>query len=152
MTPLAVAALFLLGFLINIVHLPGRMRAASVLDPTKLHKLIEEPYHFASLLLMGTTFIVAVFYLLDSLYGERRDRSVLFWKSLPVSDFTSVLAKFTIAMIVIPLIISIAVIATQFLMLVWSSIVLFPSGLAGTTWTRFNLFEQSVILLYSLAA
>ncbi len=31
--------------------------------------------------------------LLDALHGERRDRSILFWKSLPVSDLTTVLAK-----------------------------------------------------------
>ncbi len=30
--------------------------------------------------------IVAFFYALDSLYSDRRDRSVLFWKSLPLSD------------------------------------------------------------------
>ena len=42
---------------------------------------------------MGTTFLVAIFYCLDALYGERRDRSILFWKSLPISDLTTVLSK-----------------------------------------------------------
>jgi ABC-2 type transport system permease protein len=101
-------------------------------------------------MLIFTALIVGIFYCLDALYGERRDRSILFWKSLPVSDLTTVLAKLTVAMVILPVITFIAIIATQFIMLLWSSVVLFPSGLAGTTWTRFNLLEQSVILLYSL--
>ena len=36
-------------------------------------------------------------------------------------------------------------------MLLWSSAVLLPSGLAATTWTRFNLFQQTPILLYGLS-
>jgi ABC-2 type transport system permease protein len=46
----------------------------------------------------------AVFaYLLDCMFSERRDRSILFWKSLPVSDAQTVLAKLTVAMLVLPL-------------------------------------------------
>lgn len=48
--------------------------------------------------------IVAFFYALDSLYADRRDRSVLFWKSLPLSDAETVLSKFTVAAVVIPLV------------------------------------------------
>jgi ABC-2 type transport system permease protein len=43
------------------------------------------------------------FYLLDCLYGERRDRSILFWKSLPVSDAATVLSKLLTALVVAPL-------------------------------------------------
>ena len=45
----------------------------------------------------------AIFYCLDALYGERRDRSILFWKSLPVSDLTTVLAKASIPLVILPL-------------------------------------------------
>ena len=45
--------------------------------------------------LVGVTF----FYALDSLYADRRDRSVLFWKSLPVSDLKTVLSKLTMALV-----------------------------------------------------
>ncbi len=48
--------------------------------------------------------IVAFFYAIDSLYSDRRDRSVLFWKSLPISDAETVLSKFAVAAILIPLI------------------------------------------------
>lgn len=47
--------------------------------------------------------IVVFFYLLGALYDERRDRSVLFWKSLPVSDAATVLSKLVMALVVAPL-------------------------------------------------
>jgi ABC-2 type transport system permease protein len=47
--------------------------------------------------------LVASFYLMDCLYTERKDRSILFWKSLPVSDATTVLSKFLVGVVVLPL-------------------------------------------------
>ena len=49
--------------------------------------------------------IMMFFYLIDSLYGERKDHSILFWKSLPVSDTRTVLSKLVIALVIIPLVI-----------------------------------------------
>lgn len=45
-----------------------------------------------------------VFYTLDSLYAERKDRSILFWRSIPVTDFETVLSKLLTAIVVIPLV------------------------------------------------
>ncbi|MEO0422920.1 MAG: hypothetical protein AAF184_11320 [Pseudomonadota bacterium] len=53
---------------------------------------------------------VASFYLLDSLYGERKDRSVLFWRSLPVSDTQSVVAKLLTGLVAVGLVEMVAVI------------------------------------------
>ncbi len=47
------------------------------------------------------TFVV-LFYSLGSLYDDRRDRSLLFWKSMPVSDTSSVLAKLTSILLITP--------------------------------------------------
>lgn len=47
------------------------------------------------------TFVV-LFYSLGSLYDDRRDRSVLFWKSMPVSDTSTVLAKLTSILLIAP--------------------------------------------------
>ena len=91
--PLAVAALFLFGFLISTIRLPGKVRAALTLSIIQQHNLVAQPYLIASGLMMLTTLVVGVFYCLDALHGERRDRSILFWKSLPVSDLTAVLSK-----------------------------------------------------------
>jgi ABC-2 type transport system permease protein len=46
--------------------------------------------------------VVVFFYCLGALYDERRDRSILFWKSLPVSDPTTVLSKVVTALLVAP--------------------------------------------------
>jgi ABC-2 type transport system permease protein len=46
--------------------------------------------------------VVGFFYLCDCLYAERKDRSILFWKSLPVSDTLTVLSKLLVALIAIP--------------------------------------------------
>jgi ABC-2 type transport system permease protein len=62
------------------------------------------PHAFAAGLVMGSAYIVAIFYALDTLYAERRDRSILFWKSLPVSDTATVLAKLTVPLVISPLI------------------------------------------------
>jgi len=53
--------------------------------------------------LFGVSAIVSFVYLLDCLYAERKDRSILFWKSLPVSDADAVLVKFAVAMVIVPL-------------------------------------------------
>jgi ABC-2 type transport system permease protein len=151
--PLAVAALTLFGFLISAIHLPAKMRAASALDPMQRLEMIEQPYHFAALLLMGAYLIVAIFYCLDALHGERRDRSILFWKSLPVSDLTIVLSKAAIPLVVLPLLIFALTMATWWIMLLLSSVVLMGSGLSiATLWTQMPWLQMSLMLLYHLLA
>jgi ABC-2 type transport system permease protein len=56
-----------------------------------------------SMQLFFVSSLVCGFYLLDCLYAERKDRSILFWKSLPVSDLQTVLSKFVVATVVVPL-------------------------------------------------
>jgi ABC-2 type transport system permease protein len=148
--PLIVAMVVLFGFLISTVGMAHRRQAVLSLDPAHQRAVIGVPYDVAAMILIFTAFIVAVFYCLDALHSERRDRSILFWKSLPVSDLTTVLSKASIPFVVLPVIIFLITVLVQLLMLLWSSAILLPSGLAGTTWTRFNLFQQSLILLYSL--
>jgi ABC-2 type transport system permease protein len=64
-------------------------------------------------------FFVTFFYLLGSLYDDRRDRSVLFWKSLPVSDSSTVASKALTAMVIIPAIaIAVATVAYAVFLLV----------------------------------
>src|SRR5438132_13703895 len=100
--PLVVAGVFLLGVLISMVYLPERRRATLLLDPAAQRAAIERPYDVGAILLILTAFLVGVFYCLDALHGERRDRSILFWKSLPVSDLTTVLSKASIPLVVLP--------------------------------------------------
>jgi ABC-2 type transport system permease protein len=151
--PLIVAIVVLFGFLLSTIGLPERRRAVLLLDPAKARAAIEAPYDIAAIILILTAFIVGVFYCLDALYGERRDRSILFWKSLPVSDLTTLLSKATIPLLVLPLITFAIIVATQFVMLLWTSVLLITHGMSpASSWTNFPLFQQSLILLYSLVA
>jgi ABC-2 type transport system permease protein len=150
--PLVVAAVMMLGFLISTIGMPHRRRAALMLDPAHRRAAIERPFDIAAMMIIVTAFIVAVFYCLDALYGERRDRSILFWKSLPVSDRTTVLSKAGIPLVVLPVLVFAIVVTMQFFMLLWSTLVLLPSGLAGSTWSNFNWVLHSFILLYGLIA
>src|SRR5438046_9006498 len=122
--------------------LPERRREVLLRDPAKARAAIEAPYDMAAIMLILTAFIVGVFYCLDALYGERRDRSILFWKSLPVSDLTTVLSKFTIPLIILPLLSFAIAVVTQFVMLLLSS------GLsAGTLGARMSFFQLSLMPL-----
>ena len=147
--PIAAAGLCLFGFLVSSLTLSYRMRAIMVLDPAKQRAALHTPHALAAALIMGTGFIVGIFYTLDALYGERRDRSILFWKSLPVSDLIIVLLKITVPLFIIPLLTFVVTIATQFTMLVVSSVVVAGSGMsAAPLWTQSSFFHFSVILFY----
>lgn len=71
---------------------------------------------------------VVFFYCLGALYDERKDRSVLFWKSLPVSDGQTVLSKVASATVVAPLLAIAAGVVTMFGFLVVTSIVVMLHG------------------------
>jgi ABC-2 type transport system permease protein len=148
--PLAVAGVSLFGFLIGLFVLPRHFRAALALDPAKQRAAIAIPYDIAAGLIMVTALIVSFFYCLDALYGERRDRSILFWKSLPVSDLTAVLSKASIPLI-LQLIGWAVTVAMYVIMLLLSSVVLAGASLSvATLWTNVSLLQRSFGLLYHL--
>jgi ABC-2 type transport system permease protein len=147
LAPVAVAAIFLLGFLIITIHLPGNMRALSI--DVHHRDAIATPYDIVAGLIMLTTILINVFYCADTLYGERRDRSILFWKSMPVSDLTTVLAKASIPLLIVPLLACATAVAAQFVMLLLTSAVLLASGLSvSPLWTELSFFRMSLLLLY----
>jgi ABC-2 type transport system permease protein len=142
--PLAVAGLVLVGFLIATIG-----RAMATRDLAQRHAVLEEPYTFAMGAVMVTAFIVSIVYSLDALHGERRDRSILFWKSLPVSDLTTVLSKASIPMVLLPLFSFAVVVAMEWVMLLLSTTVLLGSGLSvARLWTGVSLSQT--MLLYHL--
>jgi ABC-2 type transport system permease protein len=139
LAPLFVAGVFVFGFLISAFARPIRLRE------------IEKSYDFAAMAIMGATFLVAVFYCLDALHGERRDRSILFWKSLPVSDLTTVLSKATVPLVILPLLTFAITIVTQSIMLLIGTAALMGSGgSVATLWSGLPLFQTSPGLLYHL--
>jgi ABC-2 type transport system permease protein len=70
-----------------------------------------------SMLVQFALGIVLFFYLIGSLFDERKDRSVLFWKSMPVSDVQTVLTKIVAATLLAPAIAWVAGILLHLLML-----------------------------------
>src|SRR5438552_4547423 len=151
--PLIVAAVQVFGFAISTIGLAERRRAVLLLDPAHQRAAIEQPYDLAAMMMIFTVFIVGVFYCLDALHGERRDRSILFWKSLPVSDLTTVLSKVTIPLVVLPLVSFAIVVCVQLIMLLETSVVLIFHGVSpATTWAHVPVFQNWLVLLYGLVA
>jgi ABC-2 type transport system permease protein len=151
--PLIVAAVQVFGFAITTIGLADRRRAVLLLDAAHQRAAIEQPYDLAAMMMLFIVFIVGVFYCLDALHGERRDRSILFWKSLPVSDLTTVLSKVTIPLVVLPLIAFAIVVCVQLVMVLETGVVLIFHGMSpGTTWAHVPMFQNWLVLLYGLAA
>jgi ABC-2 type transport system permease protein len=148
LVPVAVAALIVVGFGLGLVHLPDRLRAAAALDALHRQAALERPYVMAALLLMFATVVVGIFYCLEALYGERRDRGILFWKSLPVSDTTAVLAKASVPILILPLLTFVVTVATQAIMLFLASARLIGTGLSP--WSQLSFGQMSTILLLHL--
>ena len=149
--PLAVATVFLFGHLIGMSHLPAQMRQLSGADSEHYREAILEPYDIAAAFMMGGYILVTLFYCADALHSERRDRSILFWKSLPVSDLTTVLAKASIPFIILPLLTFAITWVLQFMILLMSSATLLASGLSvGSLWTHLPVLQMSLLMLYHI--
>ncbi len=93
--------------------------------------------------------IAAFFMLLGALYDERKDRSVLFWKSLPVTDLETVLAKLVMAAWVAPLIMIAAAVLAQLLGLIGLSIFVWRGELgdASLLWWHSGVLPGAFRLL-----
>jgi len=125
LTPLAVAGLLVLlaAFGAHASHGPrvtlqldGReqlfLDSLTPQDRSKLFGVQIGLFLVPQLLVMLVT---VSFYVLDCLYTERRDRSILFWKSLPVSDAETVASKFLTAILVLPLLAYVLSLVTGFI-------------------------------------
>jgi ABC-2 type transport system permease protein len=149
--PLAVAATILVGFAVALAAWPARIEAASALGTSELREAVQQPYVVAALMLMMIEILVAIVYSLDALYGERRDRSILFWKSMPVSDLDTVLAKASIPILVLPLVTFVVTMGTQVIMLLMGSAALTAKGIGvGALWGQLSLLDLAWINLLHL--
>jgi ABC-2 type transport system permease protein len=102
-----------------------------------------------SSLYLTVLFFVLFFFLLGSLFDDRKDGSILFWKSLPISDTETVLSKLITAMIFVPLaFVAIFLIATIVEMIIYSVLLLFH-GLnpIQLVWAPVSLFTGIYIML-----
>jgi ABC-2 type transport system permease protein len=171
LAPLAVAGVVLAGFLFALRGRPALVERFEALS-TKLHGVVGAPtaaiaadkltlgklsfgvflpYIAAGGGLIVTAFIFAIFYALACLHTERRDRSVLFWKSLPVSDRTTVLSKAAIPLVVLPVVTWAVIMALQLVLLGIDTATMAANGIdPGRLWSRLHLGEMWRLIPYSL--
>ena len=130
MAPAAVAAFLCVALIFGMTHFTGNYSGNfSTLPAETQRKIVAMPFGITASVILLTSFVVAFFYCLDALFAERRDRSILFWKSMPVSDTTTVLAKFFIPVAVIPVIAFVIALAMQVVLLVTSTIAMYVRGI-----------------------
>jgi ABC-2 type transport system permease protein len=109
--------------------------------------------------LVGILWFVMFFYLLYSLYDDRRDRSILFWKSMPVSDAMTVISKLVTGLWLVPLIYFLGVAILQLAAMGILSVVTFGTEISmwDTVWVPASIFSNwirylSALMFYSLWA
>lgn len=92
---------------------------------------------------------VAAFYFLDCLYAERKNRSIMFWKSLPISDTATVVSKLVAAMVFLPLVSLAAVLVGWLFMQILGVVVLMLLGVNGLSllWQPGVLFSGTWVAL-----
>jgi len=138
--PAAIGAALTLAALFGNVQVPG----LSVPDAHVFSGVVLFGFGAAFFVVMN---IYATWYLLDCLYAERKDRSVLFWKSLPISDTATVLAKLFTGLIAIPLVYFVAAdIATLLMAFIVS--VRAHAVLGGSLWHPDLWLQLQVLWLY----
>lgn len=129
-TPVAIGTIVTLSVLASLMFASG-FTAELDIAIFGAQNLAGDPEREAALtaFFLGTSwiFIVAlmfltVFYCLDSLYAERKDKSILFWRSLPVTDAETVISKLITALLVIPAAAVLGIIATHIVNLIVASI------------------------------
>ena len=151
--PLVVACVVMIATLITSMVTLSRS-VAKVADPqlSDVHSAAFKGFSIAPAPIMFASFLIGFFYCIDALYGERRDRSILFWKSLPLSDRTVVLAKMSIPMMILPLIALALSIAVQAILLLFTTVALGASGVSiAEVWGRLKFFYGIPIMVYGLA-
>lgn len=113
-------------------------------------KVVRGVLYAVAMLINVVLQILMIFYLLDSLYGERKDYSILFWKSLPLSDTMVVVSKLVFAAIVIPFISLITMMLAQAMTLALQSYTLTETtGAVSLLWQHAELagFWRSLFIL-----
>ncbi len=148
--PVAVAGLVLLGSLVPVARSASHFR--ETLDAVERHARVTLPFGMAPAPIMLACFLIGLFYALDALHGERRDRSYLFWKSLPVSDRTTVLAKAVVPMAVLPSIALLLSLTVFVLLLLFGTLVFAARGVGpALLWREVHWLQEPVIMAYGLA-
>jgi ABC-2 type transport system permease protein len=135
-TPIAIAVVVTLGVLAGLALVSGFAKelnmaifgAQNIAGDVERKVALTGFFLSTSWIFLMALGVLTIFYCLDSLYAERKDKSILFWRSLPVTDAETVISKLLTALLVIPLVAIAAIIATHLVNLVVISIWLSGKG------------------------
>ncbi len=147
--PSLAGCIFLAGFIASLFARPEMISQMIAASPA--NRAAGDAYMYAALVIMATAAVVGIFYCLDAFYGERRDRSILFWKSLPVSDAVTVASKAAVVFIVLPAITIAATLVLHLIMLTVSSVILSLRGAdVAALWRVVAPGEFALRLIYHI--
>lgn len=152
LAPLGMGAFAVVALVIHAITMPSHMPGMLGNDPgTQGGAFIT--YRVVALLMLATGFVTAAFYSLEALSSERRDRSILFWKSMPVSDLTTVLAKASVALVLLPLLTCAVIVAMQLILFLLSVLALGVQGQGvAPLWGELQFPRMWPALLYATVA
>jgi ABC-2 type transport system permease protein len=152
LAPMGVGAFAVVALLIHAITMPSHMPGMLANDPLNTGSA-SITYRVVALLMLASSFITGAFYSLEALSSERRDRSILFWRSMPVSDLATVLAKASVPLAVLPLITFAVIVAAHVILFLLSVLALAVNGLGpGPLWRELQFFRIWPALLYATAA
>jgi ABC-2 type transport system permease protein len=163
-TPITLFVLYLVGALMTLVTFSYfDNEFSTVREAVRYLATIDEGHRShavylgnmaASTLFSVVLSFVVFFYLLGSLYDDRKDRSILFWKSLPASDTLTVGSKLFTAMFVVPSLFWVAYVLTCVALYLLASVTVLILG--ENPWTLFvgigNPFKAWGLILASYYA
>jgi ABC-2 type transport system permease protein len=137
------------GAMLIVAALFGHVNFPSLATPNE-----NRTFGAAFLVAFGLMFysvmsVYATWYLMDSLYADRKDRSILFWKSLPISDSDTVVSKLVIALFVIPVISFLAADVTALLAAFIVSI-RSRATIGGALWQPDLWLQMQVLWVYAV--
>ncbi|WP_448550020.1 hypothetical protein [Thalassotalea fusca] len=108
--PIVLALLFVIMPIFSVVthdHAIERIFGlAQLVSSQEVHANLSNFYTaaigFFAIPLVAIGFFVQLFYLISCMYDERRDQSIMFWRSMPVADIWQVAVKFLMGVLLIP--------------------------------------------------
>jgi ABC-2 type transport system permease protein len=102
--------------------------AASQVPPEQLRLGVQAFLFGSGLVWQSVMFFVLFFYCIGALYDDRRDRSVLFWKSMPVSDLETVASKVVTTVLVAPALMLVAMAIGHLVLLLVAGLLIAAHG------------------------
>ena len=119
------------------------------LPQEQIAQILEHARLGVAFLFQMALFLTVFFYLSGTLYDDRKDHSVLFWKSMPISDTETVVAKLLMVMFIAPAIAVVAMFIGQLLFFVIATFLAWSGGVSAweTLWQPSGLLSGVVLLV-----